>query len=126
MFANPRCMDRAPSKSPRRERILIVDDIPENLAVLSAALEPEGYEVLAASNGTSALTVAEKGSPDLILLDVMMPGLDGLQICRELKRREHLCEIPVIFVTARGDGHAVVEGFNAGAVDYIVKPFQTE
>ncbi|MDB6052550.1 MAG: Fis family transcriptional regulator [Verrucomicrobiales bacterium] len=119
-------MKSATTKSHQGERILLVDDVPENLAVLSAALEPEGYEILTASDGFTALKVAEKALPSLILLDVMMPGMDGLEACRELKRRPKLQEVPVIFITARGDMDGVVEGFKAGGVDYIVKPFQTE
>jgi DNA-binding NtrC family response regulator len=108
------------------ERILLVDDVPENLAVLIAALEPEGYELLTASDGATALKIAEKAAPDLILLDVMMPGLNGLETCRELKRRGGSQETPVIFLTARAEVEGVLEGFKAGGVDYIVKPFQTE
>src|SRR5262245_29608835 len=119
-------MESDTSKPRHADRILLVDDVSENLAVLSAALEPEGYEILAASEGTSALNIAEKASPDLILLDVMMLGLGGWETCRELKRRKRLQEIPVIFITARGEMEAVVEGFKSGGVDYIVKPFHAE
>src|SRR3954469_2355792 len=83
-------MKSATIKSHQGERILLVDDVPENLAVLTAALEPEGYEILTASDGLTALKVAEKAMPSLILLDVMMPGMDGLAVCRELQRRAHL------------------------------------
>ncbi len=107
-------------------RILLVDDVPENLAVLTAALEPEGYEILAAPGGEIALKVAGRALPELILLDVLMPGLDGIETCRRLKRDEATREIPVIFITARGETGSLVEGFRAGGVDYVVKPFQAE
>ena len=114
-----------PSAEPR-EKILLVDDVPANLSVLSAALEPEGYEILAASGGGQALKVAARARPDLILLDVLMPEVDGLETCRRLKQDPATREIPVIFITARNEMESVVEGFRAGGVDYILKPFQTE
>jgi DNA-binding NtrC family response regulator len=108
------------------EKVLLVDDVPANLAVLTSALEPQGYEIFAAPNGTSALSVAVKAKPDLILLDIMMPGLDGLETCRRLKQNAATRDIPVIFITARNETENVVEGFRAGGVDYVVKPFQAE
>jgi DNA-binding NtrC family response regulator len=107
-------------------KILLVDDVPANLAVLSGLLEPEGYEILAAASGAVALKIAERANPDLILLDVMMPELDGLETCRLLKASEATCHIPVIFITARQESSSVVEGFSAGCVDYLVKPFQAQ
>lgn len=109
-----------------REKILLVDDASPNLAVLSAALEPEGYEILAASDGAMALKVAALARPDLVLLDVVMPGLDGFETCRRLKAIEGMAEVPVIFLTARTGTGSLVEGFRAGAVDYISKPFEAE
>ena len=108
------------------EKILLVDDVPVNLAVLTSAIEPDGYEILAAPNGAAALKVAAKAKPDLILLDIMMPEMDGLETCRRLKQNEATRDIPVIFITARTEMESVVEGFRAGGVDYVVKPFQTE
>jgi DNA-binding NtrC family response regulator len=107
------------------EKILLVDDVPANLTVLASALESQGYDIFAAPNGTVALSIASKAKPDLILLDIMMPGLDGLETCRLLKHSETTRDIPVIFITARGESESVVEGFRAGGVDYVVKPFQT-
>ncbi|HAB18286.1 MAG TPA: sigma-54 dependent transcriptional regulator [Verrucomicrobiota bacterium] len=107
-------------------KILVVDDAPQNLALLTAALEPQGYEVLAASGGKAALKVAERAAPDLILLDILLPDLNGLEVCRRLKQTATTREIPVIFLTARTEVASVVEGFSAGGVDYVVKPFQTE
>ena len=107
-------------------KILIVDDTPANLKVLRQALEPEGYNILAASNGETAHKIAIKAEPDLILLDVLMPGMDGFETCRRLKGDAATQGIPIIFITARAETEAVVEGFRAGGVDYIVKPFQNE
>ena len=107
-------------------KILIVDDTPANLKVLRQALEPEGYSILAASNGETAHKIARKAEPDLILLDVLMPGMDGFETCRLLKGDAATQGIPIIFITARAETDAVVEGFRAGGVDYIVKPFQNE
>ncbi len=113
-------------KGPRPDTVLLVDDVSANLAVLNAALEPEGYEILAASNGAAALAIATKAQPGLILLDVMMPDMDGFETCRRLKEQESTKEIPVIFITARDEMDNIVAGFRSGAVDYIIKPFQTE
>ncbi|MGE0683148.1 MAG: sigma-54-dependent transcriptional regulator [Candidatus Binatia bacterium] len=108
------------------ERILIVDDAPSNLDVLSAMLEPRGYEILIAAHGQAALTIATRARPDLILLDIMMPEVDGFAICRRLKDDATLHDIPVIFITARSDMASLVEGFRVGGCDYIVKPFREE
>jgi len=109
-----------------REKILIVDDNPMNLKVLSDALEPEGYRILVAPSGEVALKIAAKGEPELILLDVMMSGLDGLATCRRLKADAATRDIPVIFISARGEMEILCEGFNAGGVDFITKPFHAE
>jgi DNA-binding NtrC family response regulator len=103
-----------------------VDDAPENLSVLAAALEPEGYEILTAQSGPAALKVATLARPNLVLLDIVMPEMDGLETCRRLKELDSCRDIPIIFITARGDMESVTAGFQAGAVDYIVKPFQAE
>jgi DNA-binding NtrC family response regulator len=118
-------MESHPQPVPR-EKILIVDDVAANLAVLTAALEPEGYEILAVPGGVTALKIAAKAQPDLILLDIMMPEMDGLETCRRLKANAATRDIPVIFITARNEMTSVVDGFRAGGVDYIVKPFQAE
>jgi DNA-binding NtrC family response regulator len=115
-----------PAASTRAEKILLVDDVPANLAVLTAALEPEGYEIFAAPNGATALKVAAKARPDLILLDIMMPELDGFETCRRLKENDATRDIPVIFITARNEMESVVAGFRAGGLDYVVKPFQAD
>jgi DNA-binding NtrC family response regulator len=117
-------MLKPPAQFELQERILLVDDVPDNLSVLTGVLEPAGYEVLAAADGATALRVAERAQPDLILLDVMMPNLDGLATCRLLKEQPATENIPVIFITARGDVKGLVDGFQVGGVDYLVKPFQ--
>lgn len=109
-----------------REKILIVDDTPANLDLLTAALEPRGYEILAAAGGELGLKIARRAQPDLILLDVIMPGRSGFEICRELKAEDETREIPVLFITARQETASVLEGFRVGGLDYILKPFQTE
>jgi DNA-binding NtrC family response regulator len=114
-----------PVKIVPSEKILVVDDDPASLSVLTAALEPEGYEILAASDGAAALRVAARARPSLVLLDIMMPDMDGFETCRRLKAQEGGRDTPVVFITARGDTEDVVEGFRAGGVDYVVKPFQT-
>ena len=107
-----------------KPRILVVDDTPANLRLLSDALEPQGYEILAAPSGHAALRIAARAQPDLILLDVMMPGQNGLEVCRELQADDATRAIPVIFITARTEAESVVDGFRVGAVDYITKPFR--
>src|SRR5712671_961986 len=106
-----------------REKILLVDDVPANLSVLAAALEPAGYEILAVSDGATALKVAAKAQPGLILLDVMMPEMGGFETCRRLKQNESTRDLPVIFITARDETKSLVAGFQAGGVDYVIKPF---
>ena len=102
--------------------ILIVDDVPGNLDVLKDALEDE-YIVRAAMNGPLALRLAAmEPRPDLILLDIVMPGMDGYEVCRQLKEDNRTQGIPVIFVTAKSDGKDELEGLQVGAVDYLTKP----
>ena len=107
-------------------KILIVDDVPANLDVLVQALDSEGYNILVASDGKTALEVTSYSHPDLILLDVMMPGMDGYETCRRLKADADLAAIPVVFLTARDDIEGIIEGFQAGGLDYVTKPFKKE
>jgi DNA-binding NtrC family response regulator len=107
-------------------KVLVVDDIAANRNLLREMLEGQGYEVLLAPDGETALKAAHRALPDTILLDVLMPGLDGFQTCRKLKQIEALQTVPVIFITAKEEVSARVEGFRAGGVDYITKPFQAE
>jgi DNA-binding NtrC family response regulator len=108
------------------EKILIIDDTPANIGLLSEALEQKGYEILAASDGDSGFRIACLAKPALILLDVMMPLLDGMATCQKLKTTDSTRDIPVIFITARQDPESVLSGFRSGAVDYIQKPFHME
>ncbi len=107
-------------------RILVADDTPASLSLLSHLLEKEGYEILAVSNSTDALKIAAKARPDLVMLDVMMPGHDGYYVCRQLKSEIATRDVPVIFITSRNDPASIVKGFHVGAVDYIEKPFHAE
>ena len=109
-----------------REKILIVDDIPENLNLLRQSLEAAGYDLLFATSGEVALNIAARAAPDLILLDIIMPGIDGFETCRRLKSDKTTQDIPVIFITAKDETKEVVEGFRIGGVDYIIKPFEKE
>jgi adenylate cyclase len=106
-----------------RKLVLIVDDTPTNVAVISGVLK-EAYRTKVATNGEKALAIAYGSEkPDLILLDVMMPGMDGYEVCRRLKAKPDTAEIPVIFLTAKTDAVDEEKGFEVGAVDYIHKPF---
>jgi PleD family two-component response regulator len=106
--------------------ILIVDDTPANLNVLSAILSKQGYRVRPAINGDLALKAAQKAPPDLILLDIQMPGMNGYEVCRQLKSDERTRHVSVIFISALEDALDKVEAFQVGGVDYITKPFQIE
>mgnify|MGYP001793280715 FL=1 len=113
-----------PSNNQTSSTILIVDDVPENLRLLSAALSDAGYEVRSAINGSVALMSAAHEPPDLILLDVTMPRMDGFEVCRRLKSEAATAEIPVIFISALGEVIDKVTAFEVGGVDYVTKPFQ--
>lgn len=106
--------------------ILVVDDSKMNLKVLVAALGDEGYTVRPALSGEIALKAARKEIPDLILLDILMPGLDGYEVCKALKSDPRLKDVPVIFISALNEMTDKVKGFSAGGVDYVSKPFQNE
>ena len=103
--------------------VLIVDDTLKNIQVLGSVLRGEGLQVSVAQNGAQAIQIARKLKPDLILLDVMMPEMDGFTACKELKSFPETAEIPVIFLTAKVEANDVVAGLKIGAVDYIAKPF---
>ncbi|MFP4470332.1 MAG: response regulator [Bacteroidales bacterium] len=109
----------------KKFRILIVDDIPTNIQVLGNILRKAGYEVAFTDNGSDAIDKARKFDYDLILLDIMMPGMDGFETCRLLKNEDETKHIPVIFLTAKSDSDSLVKGFELGAVDYLTKPFKT-
>jgi len=103
--------------------ILVVDDIATNIRILEKKLSKESYTIKAAKSGKIALEMIEESKPDLILLDVMMPEMSGVELCRILKRNPRTQSIPIIFLTAKTDPEDIVEGFNAGAVDYVSRPF---
>jgi PleD family two-component response regulator len=105
-----------------KQVILVVDDSPDDIALISQVLR-ETYQVKVATNGKDALHIAYSSSPpDLILLDIMMPGMDGYEACRQLKSDPQTSDIPVIFLSSRGEVADEEKGFEAGAVDYIIKP----
>lgn len=106
--------------------ILVVDDQPINVQLLKRKLERENMQVVAAYNGLEALELVRKEKPDLILLDVMMPDMDGIEVCQRLQASEDTKAIPVIFVTARTSKEGKIEGLNVGAVDYITKPIDLD
>ena len=105
------------------KKILVVDDQKDNVFVLQERLIREGFEVLSAFDGPTCLTMASEESPDLILLDVMMPGMSGFEVCKKLTANEETKLIPVLLVTALTEAEDLKEGFQAGAFDYIKKPF---
>ena len=107
-------------------RVLVVDDQPANLRVVSALLERQGYHVAVAESGEAALAAAEEQRPDLMLLDMMMPGMDGFGVMEEIRLRALLPRVPVVFLTAAQDRSLLLRAFEAGAVDYVVKPFIPE
>ena len=103
-------------------RVLVVDDNPANLEIMETRLARQGYEIITATDGDQALIAAREQTPDLILLDVMMPGKDGIQVCRELKADPDLPFMPIILVTAKADPNDIVAGLDAGGDEYITKP----
>jgi DNA-binding response OmpR family regulator len=105
------------------ENLLIIDDIPENIQVLGHALAKEHYSVSFATDGQQALEMIAENDFDLILLDVMMPHMDGYEVCRCLKSMPTKKDVPIIFLTARTEPEDIVKGFEVGAVDYVTKPF---
>lgn len=107
-------------------KILLVDDNADNLGVLRDTLTPEGYDLFFASSGEKAIEIALQAQPHLILLDVIMPGIDGFETCQKLKENERTKDIPVIFITAKKDAEDIVKGFSVGGVDYVPKPFFEE
>jgi len=107
----------------RKNRILVVDDEEDLLELLRYNFVSEGFDVSCSESGEHALDLADTFSPDLILLDIMMPGLDGIETCKLLKERSNTKDIPVIFITALSDASHKVKGFQTGAVDYVTKPF---
>jgi DNA-binding NarL/FixJ family response regulator len=110
----------------RRDTVLVVDDTPESLGFLTDMLDGAGYTVLIATDGESALRLVDQITPDLVLLDAVMPGLDGFETCRRLKKKPPLAHLPVIFMTGLSETEHVVQGLAAGGVDYVAKPIVVE
>lgn len=106
--------------------IMVVDDVPENIQILGKILRDEGYKIAPATNGRRALEMIPKVKPDLVLMDVMMPEMDGFEACRRMKESAEMKDIPVIFLSAKGESEDVIQGFRYGGVDYIQKPFNSE
>jgi putative two-component system response regulator len=109
----------------RTPHILIVDDVPDNIQVAMNLLREDGYSFSFANDGEKALSLIKKNGDqfDLVLLDVMMPGMDGFEVCRRIKSETSSHQLPIIFLTARSDVDAMTQGFDAGGVDYVTKPF---
>ena len=108
----------------RKRTILIIDDIPRNIEVLAHILVKENYYIIAALNGRQAFKIIAHRLPDLVLLDIQMPEMDGFEICKKLKKSSVTRDIPIIFLTAKTDSKYIVKGFELGAVDYVTKPFR--
>ncbi|MDF3823310.1 response regulator, partial [Leptospira sp. 96542] len=102
--------------------MLVIDDTPEIRLLATVLLEREGYAVTSAGSGEDGLARAREGTPDLILLDVVLPGMDGYEVCRQLKQDEVLRDTPVIFMSAQDDVSAQTQGFTVGGADYVTKP----
>jgi len=109
-----------------RDVVLVVDDSPETLSFLTDSLEEAGVTVLVALDGRRALTLLERVTPDVILMDAIMPGLDGFETCRRLKRNSQVAHVPVIFMTGLTETEHILKGFSAGGVDYVTKPIVAE
>ncbi|MFC2155651.1 response regulator [Acidobacteriota bacterium] len=118
-------MDNSVIKDNDKPLVLIVDDVPKNLQVLGNILRKKDYNIAAATSGKQALDMVEKILPDLILLDIMMPDIDGFQVCEKLKASKRSKDVPVIFLTAKTGTEDIVKGFEVGAVDYLTKPFNS-
>ncbi|MBU1240044.1 response regulator [Myxococcota bacterium] len=103
--------------------LLIADDMPTNLRLISGILGEENYQMFFAHDGEMALSMTRELKPDLILMDIVMPKMNGIEVCMEIKKDKKLKHIPIIFLTAKDSDDDVIEGFEAGAVDYVTKPF---
>ncbi|MFT6389415.1 MAG: DNA-binding NarL/FixJ family response regulator [Cellvibrionaceae bacterium] len=112
------------NKASNKGIVLVVDDSPEILSMLNEALEQVGYTVLIALEGKQALTIAEKITPDIILLDAVMPNMDGFETCQHIKLNKQLDKVPVIFMTGLSDSDNIIKGLEAGGVDYLSKPIK--
>jgi DNA-binding response OmpR family regulator len=114
------------NRKPDREVIVVVDDIKDNVHFLMDTLKTEGYRVRPALNGTAALTIIDNETPDMVLLDIMMPVMNGYQVCEKIRENPKNQNLPIIFLSALDDVSDKIKGFQAGGIDYITKPFMTE
>src|SRR6201996_1912544 len=114
------------AESKKRDIALVGDDSPETLRLLTDALDGAGMTVMVALDGAAALRIVEQITPDIVLLDAMMPGMDGFETCRRLKRDTGLSNVPVIFMTGLAETEHIVRGLDAGGVDYVTKPIVIE
>src|SRR5580698_4017373 len=114
------------AESKKRDIALVVDDSPETLRLLTDALDGAGMTVMVAMDGAAALRIVEQITPDIVLLDAIMPGMDGFETCRRLKRDAGLSNVPVIFMTGLAETEHIVRGLEAGGVDYVTKPIAIE
>lgn len=106
-----------------KKNVLIVDDVPDNIQIVMSILKEENYNLYFSTSGTKALQLINEYEYDLILLDIMMPGMSGIDVCRQIRKNEDLKDLPIIFLTAKTDIDSISEGFEVGGVDYITKPF---
>jgi DNA-binding response OmpR family regulator len=111
-------------KNDKQARLLFIDDNPESVAVLINRLENLDFNISVASDGEEGIELAQSLHPDIIMLDLFMPGMDGYETCRQLKLNESTSDIPVIFMTAHADQASMLRGFEVGGVDYVIKPVQ--
>src|SRR3979411_295804 len=114
------------TESKKRDIALVIDDSPETLRLLTDALDGAGMTVMVAMDGAAAMRIVDQITPDIILLDAVMPGMDGLETCRRLKREAGLSNVPVIFMTGLAETEHIVRGLEAGGVDYVTKPIVIE
>ena len=121
---NPDLPEPAPALPGHADVVLVVDDVPDNITLLCDALEEAGYTVLVATGGDAALQLAARARPDLVLLDAVMPGLDGFEVARRLKADEATAAIPIVFMTGLTETEHVVAAFAAGGTDYVTKPIK--
>ncbi|MBL8332111.1 MAG: response regulator [Rubrivivax sp.] len=121
---NPEATETLDPPTGDTDTVLVVDDVPDNLALLVDALEEAGYTVLVATGGEAALQLASRAQPDIVLLDAVMPGLDGFEVARRLKADEHTAPIPIVFMTGLTETDHVVAAFAAGGIDYVTKPIK--
>ena len=119
-------MQKADLSSTGRDTVLVVDDAPDSLGFLTETLDAAGYTVLIATDGDSALHLVSQITPDLVLLDAVMPGINGFETCRQLKQDPALLHLPVVFMTGLSETEHVLQGFTAGGVDYVTKPIVAE